>query len=238
MSTPLLDESPTVLYALLGSRASGFETVESDFDTIRLVVARSAAFLGVYTPRQEDLQTTSQFPRPGDENLTEEQIIQDVSIFARQMLRANQKTLDALYGPDTEYHPLMKPLVDLRDSLLSKELWTRYNGIIGDIERIAHENGPAYPTRRIRLARHMVEQMRAMWRGDGYVVRHDDDLREEIQDYAENYFKHADSSPSLTSMMLDIHSEQTTHLPEKPDRAALTETMNSIIMELRLSSLD
>lgn len=237
MTTSLLDDSPTALYAVGGSRAAGFATSDSDFDTLRVVVAPSRTFLGVYTPRPGDLQTTQHSAWRGDENLTEERTIQEVSVFARRMLRADQKTLDALYSTDTECHPLAKPFIDLRELLLSKELVTRYAGIIGDIERTARDAGPAYPTRRIRLARHMVEQMRVLWRGDGYVVRHGDHLREEIQDYAENYFTLTSRKASLTNMMLDIRSEKATHLPDEPDRPALVETMNDIIMELRNSSL-
>lgn len=237
MSTSLLNDSPSVLYALGGSRAAGFATTDSDFDTLRVVVVPSEAFLGVYTPRPGDLQNVRRSKRPEDETLTEEQTIQDVSVFARRMLRADQKTLDALYGTDTEHHPLAGAFIDLRDSLLSKELCVRYAGIIGDIERTARKEGPTYPVRRIRLARHLVEQMRALWRGDGYVVRHDGDLREEIQDYADNYFAHAARRLSLTDMMLDIQSEKTTHLPDEPDRPALVKAMNSVIMDLRNSSL-
>lgn len=237
MTTSLLDDSPTVLYAVGGSRAAGFATPVSDFDTLRVVVAPSSAFLGVYPPRPGDLQTVSHSEWPEDETLTEEQTIQEVSVFARRMLRADQKTLDALYGTDTKCHPLARPFIDMRDHLLSKELWTRYAGIIGDIERTARSTGPTYPTRRIRLARHMVEQMRALWRGEGYVVRHGDHLREEIQDYAENYFAYADRDASLTSMMLALQSEKITHLPDEPDRSALVKTMDDIIMDLRSSSL-
>lgn len=238
MDTSLLDDAPTLLYAVGGSRAAGFATATSDFDTLRVVVAPPSAFLGVYTPRHGDLQKTSTSKWPEDENLTEERTVQEVSIFARRMLRANQKTLDALYSLDTKRSPLAEPFFDIRDQLLSKELWTRYAGIIEDIERTARKAGPAaYDPRRIRLARHMVEQMRALWSGDGYVVRHDEGLRSKIQDYAESYFQRTDREASLTDMMLDIRAREATHLPDEPDRPALVKAMNGFIMDLRASSL-
>ncbi len=109
-----------VIYrCLIGSRAYGLETEESDMDR-----------RGVYLPRAEDHWSLAGVPEQIENDATQE-VYWEIQKLVTLGLKANPNILECLYSPKVEFiTELGTELLSLRDRFLSKLVYQTFNGYV------------------------------------------------------------------------------------------------------------
>ncbi|MGB3329333.1 MAG: nucleotidyltransferase domain-containing protein [Thermomicrobiales bacterium] len=216
------DGSYTVLLAgVVGSRAYGMATPESDEDRLGVVLLPTQALIGLDAPKDTWASTSPDVT------------MHELGKFLRLALKANPTILDLLWLDEYDVrHPAGDVLVERRADYLSTDAVRRaFGGYAMDQARALQRRGdPRSPESRKRIAKHARHCFRALRQGEELLRTGTMSLRVPNRD---ELFALGDSP--VDEIVARFHeafaqfSRTPSILPETADRAAV----NALVLDLR-----
>lgn len=203
----LLDR--VILRCVIGSRAYGLNTVDSDID-----------YRGIYLPPADRHWSLSGVPEQLECHETQE-TYWEVRKFIVLALKANPNVLECLYSPLVEKAtPLAEELLANRDRFLSRLLYQTFNGYVlsqfRKMQADIRNQGQVKWKHVMHLLRLLITGIRAL--KEGMIAVRVDEHRERLLSIRNGY----EPWQRTEEWRRTLHTEfqeafQTTRLPERPD---------------------
>jgi len=215
-----------VIYrCVVGSRAYGLHSPESDFDRRGFYVPPANRHWGLFgVPEQLQNDTT-------------DECYWEIQKFITLALKANPNILECLYTPLVEHvTPLAQELIDGRDMFLSKLVYQTYNGYVMSQFRKLQKDLENYGDIRWKHAMHLIRLLLA-----GIQVLQSGTLMVEVSDYQARLLSIKRGEvpwEDINTWRLALHQEfdyafEQTTLPDRPDY----ERANAFLIRARRSML-
>lgn len=210
-----------IFRCVVGSRAFGLETDESDVDR-----------RGIYLP-PADLQWALYGVPEQFENDETQEVYWELAKFLKLALKANPGILECLYSPLVEHaSDLARELLSMRASFLSKLVYQTYNGyVLSQFRKIEQD----VRTRGVVRWKHPMHLIRLLLSGiailrEGYVPVHVDAHRDRLLAIRRGEIPWEE----IEAWRLELHRELDdafthTALPERPD----FERANAFLLDAR-----
>jgi predicted nucleotidyltransferase len=222
-----LDLNDFVIYrCIIGSRAFGLETDESDTDR-----------RGIYLPPADAHWSLYGVPEQLEDQVNQE-CYWELQKFLILALKANPNILECLYSPLVEMAtPLAQELLEMRDSFLSRLVYQTYNGYVISQFKKLEQDLRNQGSIKWKHAMHMVRLLLS-----GVTVLREGVVPVRVSEHREMLLaiKRGDVTwEEVNRLRLSLHKEfdaalAETKLPEKPDYARA----NAFLVTARRAMLD
>lgn len=216
-----------VIYrCIVGSRAYGLDTENSDIDRRGIYIAPADLYWSLYEiPEQLENKDT-------DESYWE------IKKFLLLALKANPNILECLYTPVVETKTqIAEELLNIREVFLSKLLYQTYNGYVlsqfKKLERDIKNRGEIRTKHAMHLIRLLLSGITAL--RDGYIPVNIDEYRDELLAIKNGEMPWVE----VNKWRLDLHREfdreyDVTRLPDRPNYTAA----NAFLIKVRRTTAD